>query len=413
MLDRKTAEYLVALISNEIEPLNKLYEKFCNDFNSSTRFFCLSSLSYLLQTNCFLPKNQIISLWFLSKESKNTTLENNPYLLIYKTMLENEETLPIISQIIIAILTNNNNSLKNISNKSTNQILNEKFTLSKTPLSLTKEISEYFNKIENEQNNFIPSFITIKNSSEDLSKGNFITNDNFIIMILTSNYLFQEPKYGPENKIPSLFPITQQELDYSLVNSFDISPLFDNSERTMIYEPIESIISRMETDTLKEREVNIVLDNVKKNQSLFNFLFDEKPESFQKTKNIINRNLSATKQIYCYYALNDQRIFDMLLHFDIEPNSMSIIESVILQGIFPSNFVESFVDIVLEKMRKMKESKTRDKNVAIICTLMCNLHNNKVQFSDYIVCELRDFCEEDKFNSIQESQDLLNLIADE
>ena len=70
-------------------------------------------------------------------------------------MLENEETLPIISQIIIAILTNNNNSLKNISNKSTNQILNEKFTLSKTPLSLTKEISEYFNKIENEQNNFI------------------------------------------------------------------------------------------------------------------------------------------------------------------------------------------------------------------------------------------------------------------
>ena len=412
MIEREKAEFLVSLISNETEPLNKLYERFCTDLDSSTQFFCISSLSYLLQSNYLSPKNQIISLWILSRESKNTSIEDNPFSLVYKTILENKETKPIISQIVIAILTNNS-SLKSLSNKSTSQILNEKFSLSKTPLVLDKEISNYFSQMDTETNTFIPSLISVENSLENLTDQQIISNDNFLVMLLSSNYLFQTPKFGPESETPPIYPITNQELEYSYVDSFDISPMFDDAKRTMIYEPIESIIRRMETDILKEREVNIVLDNIKKDPSLFSFIFDESEEAIQKMKRIINKNLSAAKKIYCYFALNDQRIFDMLLHFSIENNLMSIMESVILQGTFPSNFVESFVDIVLEKMRKMKDTKTRDKNVAIICNLMCNLHNNKVQFSDYIVCELRDFCEEEKFNHIAESQELLTLIADE
>ena len=50
---------------------------------------------------------------------------------------------------------------------------------------------------------------------------------------------------------------------------------------------------------------------------------------------------------------------------------------MILQGNFPSNVLESFIDIVLEKLRKSKDPSS-DKMVGMIY---------KVHFSDYVACE--------------------------
>ena len=376
MIERKTAESLISLLSNEKEQLKNIYKMFSMSIDINSKFFCFTGLSFLLQSNCLLPKQQIVALWILSRESKNTSLQSNPYVYVYKLMLDSNETLPIIQQIIISILTNNS-IIDSLANKSTNQILNPKFTLSKTSLSLDKETIEFLASYKT-QKTIIPSFFFTENPENfENEKIMTTTNDDILIWLLTSNYLFEEPKYGPELEIPPLFDVTKQELDFTAIQAMDIEPLFDDAKRSMIYEPIESIINRMENDVLKKREIKLVLNAVQKDPTLVNFMFDESDEAVSKTLHIIDTNRSAARNLYCYFASTDARIFDMMLNFEITENSMSILESVILQGNFPSNFVESFIDIVLEKLRKSKDPSS-DKMVGMIY---------KVHFSDYVACE--------------------------
>ena len=128
-------------------------------------------------------------------------------------MLDPNEILPIIQQIIISILINTS-IIDSWANKSTDQILNPKFALSKTSLSLDKGTIEFFpSKIkEIKESNY--SFFLFYRESRNFENEKImtITNDDILIWLLASNYLFEEAKYGSESEIPPLF-----EVDFTVI----------------------------------------------------------------------------------------------------------------------------------------------------------------------------------------------------
>ena len=399
MIDRKTAETLVSLISNEKEQLRNIHKTFCAALDANSRMFSMTSLAFLLQFSLLSTNQQIVALWILDRETRNLHTNDNPFLNLFKNLFErkNENAL-IVNQLIWSILNKDFTTVDAISNKTIAQITNPKFIFSKNSPETCK------------QEPFIKSPPPVFAVEEENSNPEY-SETEILVKILTSDILFNEPKAGPDLDAPPLLDIQKEELEN--IQTIDVNFVFDDNEKRMIYEPIESIIGRMDKDKLKKRERDIVVDAVKKNKGLVSFLFNESCESIQRTQRFIETNMSCAKKLYRCLAEVDQTIFDMMLNFQINSNSLEIIEDVILNGVFPSNFVESFIDVTLEKIRKTKDKETRDSNAADLCRMMVNMHLNKVQFSDYVICELRDFCEEKNYQSIKESQDLLALIADE
>lgn len=398
MLDRNSAEQLVLLISDDRNTLSSIYKSFCS-FLEATKVLSLTTLGFMMESNLLTSQQTVISLWILYSESRNSPLPENEFSIVYSSLfLQAKENSSSIHQNIAILLQMilSNESIDFISSKTALSFLSMKLS---PPKSTDIYISQGTDQIYRS--------IFVVNNEFNLKSKPTLTTDA-LIEIMTSPNLFSEPQFGPDNIAPPLFPIQTDELSSTYIADYDPPFLFDDAPKSMIYEPVESIIIRMNVDKLKRREADIVLEAIKTNLSLVRFLWDDKIRA----QDFIEINKSAASKIYCYISSIDQSIFDTLLVFEVTRPVMSVIRDMILEGNFPSNFVENMTDVILEKLKRSDKKELLETRASAFFGMMCELISQKVSFSDYVIGEIRDFLEEGKVNDVVEAQDLFTFLTE-
>lgn len=398
MLDRNTAEELVILISNEKDPLKTIYKYFCN-FDLASKVLSQTTLAFLLQFNLLNSHQTVAALWILYSETKSIPLSENQFAIVYTNLYQNfSSNISLKNEAILTMLKMilNGESIDSLANKNTSAILLNKLNPPENPeLHITTQSKPFYQSV-----------FAVEEEISDVSEKSSLSD--VLVTIMTSDNLFIQPHLGPDTLPPPLLPIEENELLPTFIPDREIHPLFDDAPKSMIYEPIESIISRMNRDKLKRREAELVLDAVKQNISLVRFLWDDRIRA----QDFITVNKYAARIVYCYIASIDQSIFDTLLIFEVTKPVMMVICDMILVGNFPFNFVENMTDVILDKLRKSDKKELLEKRAAAFFGMMCELFVQKVSFSDYVIGELRDFIEEGTVNDIVEAQDLFAFLTE-
>ena len=391
-MDRSNAKFLTDILLSDKETLKIIYKKF-----SSMSFFhqenSLTNICLLLIYDLLESNSIIISIWILYNDFKRKTININPYIEIFNFLSHSK--VKIISQMALYVI--NNKSLDILSNSSAAEINSPNFSL-----------TYVFQIDQNIKTNFQISPI-LSVSNENPNENDLVSMHDALIKITTGPYINSLPLIGPFNEPPELYPIQNEELNDYKMDYVNIPFIFDDNEKTMIYEPVESIISRISIEHLHRREVDIIYKAIQNDLSLVSFLWHD----IKRCEQMISINMRASRAIYKYVSEKDQSIFDTFLLLNLNSDTTDLCAYIILQGNFPYHFVETYSHLNIERIHNTKEKYEFEKYVKCFCEMMIDLFSNNIIFSDILITELSDFCEEKNINSFQEAQDLISLIENQ
>jgi len=376
MISKNIAISLVKIICSEKKSLESIYCDFKDIFSIEDRVVLGILLSLSLIDGFLQYSEQISCIWILWNESIDNLNDILPNL-----EPKNE---------VIACLINyiqNHKSIEFISGLTTREILMSSHRF---------DISEL-----NNERARIPCLLYCETSDE-------ITHqyEDALVEIFASDHFWKS--YEPPLLLiePELFTITNNEISNTLVSSDNPPFLFDDSPCSMIYEPPLSIIERSISEILKKREVSIIISHLENDPlSLMRTL-----DTQEKISSFMTINTGSARKIFIYLADKDQEIFNVFVSLPITRHIAAVIVGVILNGIFPPNFVESLAINTIERIKSIKNENELSKSISSFCEMMCVLHNEQVIFSDILLNDLHDFCQECTTTSLPEFIELSSIV---
>ena len=393
MISLENAKKLSIIICNENNSLKSIHYNYSYEFTINEKYLN-SFLLYLgLFEGIFNHYQQIIVLFILFKENYFEELD------LLKKLILNIKTNDIFKDIFSEnffylcnlILKNENfNILENLTSNDILKIeINENL------------IFDFEIQIKNKK---ISSILTIKENNEFNNKN--LSDIDLLIEIFTSNQIYENFSNGFLYLIPNITPITTNELISNSISS--VNPLFisDNSPKCMLYESFEQILEKSLNEKLKNREILFILDNLEKKSGDYSILFNNEENILK----FITINPTAATKIFNYLKNIDLNILEIFYKLPITRHISAVLSSIILTGKFPPQFVETLISNYIEKIKNCLKKEIKQNYISSFCEMILVLYDNNVNFSDLVLSDLTDFCQEYSYLEIEEFQELSSII---
>jgi hypothetical protein len=398
MIRQSAAESLIKLLGTTTESLEAISNKFNTEYYFNDKLASLTGISLLLTDGLLSFPQQIVAVWILFNEFKNQPIKSHPFGPIFQNLFLAHQANPVyispqLRDILASILSDK--GFSGAEKESINTILsaNYNFPAQKEPtidrsVQITPRISP----------------IIISNTS-DAPPSQQISHDEVLIKILTNDSFwsnFEPPFIRP---IPDVSQIFEGELCPILSYS---SPdfLYDSAACSNVKAPIMMLLAKSADGKLKQQETNRLISEFKKDNSIF----DESQFPQNKFATLIENNPDIAKEIVTTLGAKKPQILKQLQCLDITVNSVDVVKTFINSKTAPVDFLQGYAKNSIKLIQGIKDNSTMTRKTRIFCKLMIYFIEIKYPFTEGLVADLNQFCNDLSSMNINEIQKLREAL---
>ena len=396
MIRQSVAESLVQMLNISDASLESISNKFNQEFDFNDRLTALTGISLLLTDGLLSFPQQIVGVWILYNEFKNQPIKSHPFGAIFNTIFLAQQTSPFVSpqlkDILVSIISGN--GFSGAEKESVKTILASGF---KFPKMSDPGIERSPNPIVR------ISPVIVSNQPDPTAEQ--LTHDQVLLKILQnaafwSNY--DAPLIRPS---PDISPIFPDEL--SPIESYN-SPefLWDAATNSGTKNLSIMLLAKAADNKLKQQQINSLIAEFNKDTSIF----DENQFPQNKFASLIENNVELAKEIVAKIGARKPQILKQLQSLDVTVNSIDVVKNFMLFGNPPADFLQGYARNSIKLIQGIKEVQNSVRKTRIFSKFMGLLISNGKPFTEGLVNDLKQFCNEMASKNIKETRELLEQL---
>lgn len=398
MISKQVADTIISIISSESETLSKLTELFQSSCNKVDQLSILTSLSALLMDDILEPAQQIITVWLL-KSSFPGEIKDNPfyevlhYILQSGTSNANSYSQKLCD--IINCLFSPDVHLNDFADRSVHEILDPNFSL----------VDQSGPEINNILFPPLPRISPVIISKADAAATQ-LTQHQLLRELLIDPSLWTDFDVPFCRQIPDISIPSVDEYQFMNISSIDSTPyLFDETNCLNNHEVSKIFIQYAQKQTLKETEIECVLDEINNNPNFF------KENSLQKsqTDKILELNPSIGSIFTVESARSDPSVLKQYEKADINKQTIEIVKQAMIRITPPKDFFNHFLSNCTKIFTDTKDHQVLRTKATLFCDLMAFL-KDKIKFSTDELLELHSINISIEQRGITEAKNLKSIL---
>jgi hypothetical protein len=399
MVSRDVADLLISVISCESETLSNLARTFETSCAKADQLCILTSLSCLLMDDILDPSQQIISAWLLRSCFARHPIRESPFCSVFQFILQSGSSgANSFSQKLcdIASCFLSDVKLDDLGDHSVHEILDHTFAIDcptgpemlHVPLAPLARIS--------------PVVVSKADPS-----GCEITQHQLLRELLLDPALWTEFEVPFSRLAPEIAPPAADELQFMHISSIDAPPyLFDQGASLNPHETAKFFIAQSAEAPLRPWETALVLEELRARPNLVAELNLKRP--------FIARVLELNPSVGAVFMLElvrgDPSMFPALERGDITPQSVGVVREVVLHLPYPRDFLDNYIGNASQVLARLQNQHALAAKAGIFCSLIAQLHENKVAFSGKAQLDLHSLAIELAGKGIPEAAALSALL---
>lgn len=372
------ANIIIDLITNDVEQLDILYNRFSSEFKNELEIQILYKFSLFLMEGLLDNIQQVVTIWFLYKkisyyinknksdpENKVNNLKQTPFYDVFTYLSNSEKHGAYKLHQKSRSLINNflaGRSIIDFGKYSATQIL-----LTNIDLELISEpddLVRYHEKM---------SSLIISNPDSPSSK---LTQPQLIKNLLLDSLLLTQDVTPFVRELPDLYEHSVDELMFGSYDCLVNLPfLYDNDDNLNSTEVAKLLANESLNSKLSDQQ-NRIIDNISMDK--FTDLHNIDDAKFQALKEK-NPNIAAKLEIY--RKRNDINYLKKVVQLPINDYSFLLVEYAILLKA-DSNLMSSFLNKLYKEMKSSKDKELVHEYSELLKKLVRNLKSKHYEFND-------------------------------
>lgn len=399
MLSRESAEALISILSNEIETLGSLANKFAETFETKERMIALTAISVLLSDGILDHQQQIVGLWLLYSEFESIPLCDSPFYPIYTYLddvRKNNPNMcsPQLYDILSCILSNT--QPEQVTDCSVRVLFGPTFVIN-TP----KSVSMTTLKVTSPR----LSPILVEKTTKPV--GPILSQSEVLIELLCNCDIYTDFESPFMRPAPAVSPIFPGELFDTFMSSYTFPPaLFDECVSIDSKETAISMIHKAAEGKLKPAEIESLSRELGKSPELA----AEAKLPVNKIESMVNATPIIAKDMFRILCVKEPALVKFLARTPITETLADIAKEVLKNRDLPGDLFGAYIEGQLTNVSG-KDQQTCPKKrteIALLCGMLCDVIRDGVKIEQGVL-DLYSLCSDNL--RISEAGELLKLMG--